>query len=110
MVSMYVWKPQENVNQTEEKAEKYEFFFWKYVWWNWIKVKSSIVFQIEFSTVVYTTQTYWYRYRYLVSIPQKIVSIVSVSYRFEKAGIAHPYKLLNKLLLSTNDKLQQTWF
>ena len=34
------------------------------------------------------TQTYWYRYRNLVSIPLKIVGIVSVSYRFEKAGIA----------------------
>ena len=38
----------------------------------------------------YTSQTYWYRYRYLVSIPLKIVGIVSVSYRFEKAGITHP--------------------
>ena len=37
----------------------------------------------------YTSQTYWYRYRYLVSL--KIVGIVSVSYRFKKAGIAHPY-------------------
>ena len=26
MVSMYVWKPQENVNQSEEKAEKCKFF------------------------------------------------------------------------------------
>ena len=39
----------------------------------------------------YATQTYWYRYRNLVSTPLKIVGIVSVSYRFEKAGIAHPY-------------------
>ena len=31
MVSMCVKKPQENVNQIEEKAEKCEFFFWKYV-------------------------------------------------------------------------------
>ena len=33
---------------------------------------------------------YWYRYRNLVSIPLKVVGIVSVSYRFEKADIAHP--------------------
>ena len=39
----------------------------------------------------YRSQTYWYRYRNLVSIPLKIVGIVSVSYRFEKAGVAHPY-------------------
>ena len=32
-----------------------------------------------------------YRYRNLASIPLKIVGIVSVSYRFEKAGITHPY-------------------
>ena len=38
----------------------------------------------------YMTETYWYRYQNLVSIPLKIVGIVSVSYRFEKAGIAHP--------------------
>ena len=38
----------------------------------------------------YTTQTYWCRYRNLISIPLKIVGIVSVSCRFEKAGISHP--------------------
>ena len=42
MVSVYALKPRENLNKSEEKAEKCEFF----------KVKSSIVFQIEFSTVV----------------------------------------------------------
>ena len=45
---MYVWKPQENVNQSEEK-QKNAIFFWKYVWLNWIKVKSSIVFQLPFA-------------------------------------------------------------
>ena len=26
----YVWKPQENINRSEEKAEKCDFCFWKY--------------------------------------------------------------------------------
>ena len=51
----------------------------------------------------YTTQTYWYRYRNLVSTSLKIVGIVSVSHRFEKAGIAHPYSTLTSLALTVEN-------
>ena len=48
---MYVWKPQENVIQSEEKAEKCDFFLEAYLM-EMNQVKSSIVFQIEFCKVV----------------------------------------------------------
>ena len=94
----------ENLKKMSVKAKKKlknENFFLEVCLMELDKARSSIVFQVEYCTVasktiLATILCHRYcvivnRYRNSVSIPLKIVGIVSVSYRFKKAGIAHPY-------------------